>query len=245
MRLTRIHVPERLAVGQQVTLPEAASLHIARVLRLAVGAPVLLFDGHGGEYQAVIVQLARGAVRAAVERHQAIEREARLQITLLQALARSEKMDWIIQKTTELGVHRIVPLALERSVVKLDERQADKRLAHWRAVAVSACEQCGRNRLPAITAPASLTAALDRATGLRLLLDPDATEPLQAHGDALGGSVSLLIGPEGGLTSAETAAAVTAGFQAVSFGARILRTETAAVAAVSVLQFLGDSAVAR
>lgn len=244
MRLTRIHVPERLAVGHEVTLPEAASLHIVRVLRLAVGAPVLLFDGHGGEYDAVIVHSTRGAVRTAVLRHQAIERETRLEITLLQALARGEKMDWIIQKATELGVHRIVPVALERSVVKLDERQADKRLAHWRAVAVSACEQCGRNRLPAIAPLASLAAALDLATGLRLLLDPDATQPLRAHGGAMGDSVSLLIGPEGGLTSAETATAVAAGFKAVNFGARVLRTETAAVAAVSVLQFLGDSAAA-
>ncbi len=249
MRLTRIHVAVALAIDQPATLSRAASLHVTRVLRLAVGTKIVLFDGRGGEYDGEIQQTTRAGVTVLPTQHRLIEREADSHITLVQALTRGEKMDWIVQKATELGVARIVPVALERSVVKLDDHQAEKRHAHWLAVAINACEQCGRNRLPEIAAPCALSAALETAADgesdnscqhLRVLLDPAAADSLDAYVLPLRASSasSVLIGPEGGLTDAEIAAARAAGFVAVNFGPRILRTETAAIAALSVLQFL-------
>ena len=253
MRLTRVYVSERISVGGRTVLAAPASQHVTRVLRLTAGAQIVLFDGHGGEYDGEIVQTTRDAVSIAVQRHRAVEREAAVQLTLVQALARGEKMDWIVQKATELGVARIIPVALERSVVKLDERQGAKRVAHWEAIAINACEQCGRNRLPQVAAPCALSTALalsappsvDGMTAvkpaLQLLLDPDASGSLQQYSASLPRKVSMLIGPEGGFTAAETAQALAAGYVALNFGARILRTETAAIAAVSVVQFLGET----
>jgi len=241
LRLTRLFVPERLAVGQQASLPEAASLHVTRVLRLAAGARVVLFDGSGGEYDGTIVQTARSGVTLLPTQYRPVERESVHQVALLQALARGEKMDWIVQKATELGVARIVSVALERSVVRLKDEQAIKRLAHWRAIAVNACEQCGRNRLPEIVLPCTLDEALQVCTdcpeSLQLLLDPEATVALSASLPSAPQRVTVLIGPEGGLTSAETDTAIGAGFVGVNLGPRVLRTETAALAVLSVLQF--------
>ena len=245
MRGIRVHVPGPLASGATIALPPQAGAHVARVLRLVVGDELTLFDGRGGEWQARITGVRGKAVEATVGAHLAVERESPLQVTLLQALARGEKMDWVLQKATELGVARIVPVATERSVVQLDGERADRRIAHWQGVVAAACEQCGRNRQPEILPPARLEAACAASTAtLKLLLAPGATASLAAvaaSATRAANGLALLIGPEGGLADAEQAVAMRAGFQPVSFGPRVLRTETASIAALGLLQGLaGD-----
>ncbi|MEZ5531151.1 MAG: 16S rRNA (uracil(1498)-N(3))-methyltransferase [Steroidobacteraceae bacterium] len=243
MRPIRVYSDEPLAPHREHALSRRASEHVLRVLRLRAGDSLTLFDGRGGEYPARLVRAAKLAAVAQTGDHVAAERESPLAITLLQSMARGEKMDWIVQKATELGVARIVPVAMERSVVRFagDER-ADRRLAHWQAVAAAACEQCGRNRLPAIDAPMDLLAALaiaEASADLRLLLSPQGEDSLATVAPSAG--VALLVGPEGGFEEREVDAALRHGFRAVRFGPRVLRTETAAVAAITALQVLaGD-----
>lgn len=244
MRLTRVFVPPAngaLGAGMEVELPATAGEHIARVLRLRQGAALTVFDGGGGEWSAQITSLVRNRVGVRCLAHQPAERESALDITLLQSLARGEKMDWIMQKATELGVTHILPLNAARSVVQIDDARAAGRLAHWRAVAASACEQCGRNRLPQIAAPSAIEAIGDaQLPATRLALAPDASIPLVGAA-VQAGALALLVGPEGGLTPEESAMAQRAGFTLVRFGPRILRTETAAIAAIAALQALhGD-----
>jgi 16S rRNA (uracil1498-N3)-methyltransferase len=244
VRLTRVHVDAPLAPGALVQLPAGAAQHLTRVLRLAAGAPLVLFNGLGGEHEAVIEGIRRGTVTARIGAHRDIERESALQVTLLQGIARGEKMDLILQKATELGVARIVPLACIRSTVRLSGETAARKHQHWQAVVASACEQCGRNRLPQVAAPVALTAAVQAAgTGLRLLLAAEqaGSLPLLLANRGTADPVTLLIGPEGGLAADEVRAAKLAGFTACRLGPRILRTETAGLAALAALQSLaGD-----
>jgi 16S rRNA (uracil1498-N3)-methyltransferase len=241
MRLTRVFSERPLGADREVTLGASAAAHVGRVLRLGTGAQLTLFDGTGGEYLATIVESRGPALRVRLGEHRAIERESSLGITLAQGVSRGERMDWVVQKATELGVAAIVPLVTERSVVKLDARQAEKRLEHWRGVVIAACEQCGRNRLPEILSPAPLSEWLATArAGVRLVLDPTASSGLHSIGTVP--AVTLLIGPEGGLSPAERSLAIETGFMPVRMGPRVLRTETAAIAAFSALQvLLGDS----
>jgi 16S rRNA (uracil1498-N3)-methyltransferase len=202
-----------------------------------VGAELTVFDGRGGEYPATIVESRGTVLRVRLGDHRPLERESPLEITLAQGLARGERMDWAVQKATELGVAVLAPLVTERSVVKLDVRQAAKRREHWRGVAIAACEQCGRNRLPDVRAPAPFDEWLRTAgSGVRLLLDPTASSGLRAIGKPP--ALTLLVGPEGGLSPAERTLAIEAGFLPVRMGPRVLRTETAAIAAISALQAL-------
>jgi 16S rRNA (uracil1498-N3)-methyltransferase len=226
---------------RSVDLPEAAAHHALRVLRLKPGDAVTLFNGEGGEYPGRLVE-AGPSVRAELEGRREIERESPLDVTLAQALPGGDKMDWLVQKAVELGVSRIVPLAAARSVVKLAGERAVRRVEHWRSVAVSACEQCGRNRIPEILPLLDLRnwlCGLAQSAGARLLLSPASGLRLREVRAPAG--IVLLIGPEGGLTEAEEAAARAAGFQGVSLGPRILRTETAGAAALAALAALhGD-----
>jgi 16S rRNA (uracil1498-N3)-methyltransferase len=249
MRLTRCFVAAELAGEATLTLPPGPSAHVAKVLRLRVGAALTLFNGRGGEFEAQILALERAGVRVRLGRHLALEREAPIAVTLLQCLARGERMDWIVQKATELGVAAIVPVASERSVVRLDESGARRRHQHWQAVAISACEQCGRNRLPEVTAAIDFERACagdGYGADVRLLLSPDAPQSLAAAIKALPGqkpaaSMSVLIGPEGGLSETELALAQRHGFRACRLGPRTLRAETAPLAALSAIHALvGD-----
>jgi 16S rRNA (uracil1498-N3)-methyltransferase len=238
MRLTRIHVPAPLAAASECTLPAQAGEHLTRVLRLEAGAKIVLFDGNGGEYAAEIASAGK-QVRARVLRHDPIERESPLHITLLQGVARGERMDLIVQKATELGVARIVPVLAERSVVKVDVKQRQRKREHWQSIVISACEQCGRNRVPAVHDAVALGDAmklLDEG-GLRCLLAADAPDSL-AHVAARATSTTLvlLIGPEGGLADAEQKYAQANGFISCRLGPRIMRTETAGLAALAALQ---------
>jgi 16S rRNA (uracil1498-N3)-methyltransferase len=242
VRLTRIHLAQPLAAETEVILPEAAAGHVARVLRLRPGAALLLFDGSGADFRAEISEIAGPRVRARIlERIDGLP-ESPLAVTLVQAVSRGERMDWTLQKATELGVRRIQPVLSARSVVRLDGHQGERRLRHWQAVVASACEQCGRSMLPLVEAPLELPRYLEtpRGDGLRLVLAPDGAGSIGGLAAGLA-SVELLIGPEGGLDEAEVAAAERAGFDRVRLGPRVLRTETAGIAALAVLQALaGD-----
>lgn len=238
MRLIRVHVAGPLVSGKRVKLEGNAASHITRVLRLRVGAALVLFDGTGGEYEGSIDKAHGGEVIVAVGAQAAVERESPLQLTLAQGVSRGERMDLVVQKATELGVSHVVPVLTERSVVRLTAQQSDRKVNHWRAVAIAACEQCGRNRLPSVAAPVALREFLkgDAGTaGTRLLLSPEGSATLKdvARPD---GALTVLIGPEGGLTDEEEQAAVAAGFTALRLGPRVLRTETAAIAALTLLQ---------
>lgn len=235
MRTPRIYCPQVLRAGEQVTLAEDAANHVARVLRLREGAPLVLFNGMGGEFEATITSIARREVVVAVHDHRARECESPLSITLVQAVSRGERMDYTIQKAVELGVTRIVPVLSARSVVSLDEERRGRRMEHWRKIIVGACEQCGRNRLPDLLEARPLETWLKQSpAGLALVLDHRAEHGL---GELMAArTVTLLIGPEGGLTPEEVSAARTAGYQGLRLGPRVLRTETAAVTALSILQ---------
>lgn len=236
MRLTRVYVEGPLVPGKRVRLEGNAASHITRVLRLRVGAGLTLFNGNGGEYEASIDQAHGGEVTVAVGAHAEVERESPLAITLAQGVSRGERMDLVVQKATELGVTHLAPLLTERSVVRLSAQQADRKVNHWRAIAIAACEQCGRNRLPSIAAPASLGDFLKGAiSGARLMLSPVGTFALNDVPRPADG-LTVLVGPEGGLTDEEEHQGVVAGFTALRLGPRVLRTETAAIAALALLQ---------
>jgi 16S rRNA (uracil1498-N3)-methyltransferase len=207
------------------------------VLRARAGQSLTLFDGRGGEYDATILQIDRAGVRVHVDLQRAIERESPLRVTLLQALARGERMDLIVQKATELGVAAILAWSAERSVVRLGDAGLARRCEHWRAIAISACEQCGRNQVPAIDAVADLASACGRAAAAdqRLLLAPEAERSLISIAGRAPG-VSLIVGPEGGFSDMELALAAQQGFQSCRLGPRVLRAETAPLAALAALQ---------
>lgn len=243
MRTIRIHVDHSLAVGAELALPPQAGEHVARVLRLNVGDDIVLFNGDGHDYPARIVGVGKRDVQVNIQAQQVPQNESPLSLTLAQGVARGEKMDLIVQKATELGVARIVPLVTERSEVKLDPARAEKRLAHWQAVAASACEQSGRARLPEITPVQGLDAwlsSLGRDTALRLALLPEGTLRARELSFPMAGGL-LVVGPEGGLGERDINSLTGAGFAGLALGPRILRTETAGLAALAALQALhGD-----
>ncbi|QBY54250.1 MULTISPECIES: 16S rRNA (uracil(1498)-N(3))-methyltransferase [Cupriavidus] len=234
-----------LAAEAEFPLPEPVVRH-AQVLRLAPGDAITLFDGRGGSHAATLLELGKRHALARIGAHDAAEAELPFRVTLAQGLAGGDKMDWLIEKAVELGVAAIQPLQANRSVVRLAGDRAHKRQAHWQALVQAACEQCGRNRLPAVAPVANFETWLAQSgsgAGARLLVSPRAEQSLPAyiaeHRDALlADGVTLLIGPEGGLSPDEEQAARQAGFTGVSLGPRILRTETAGLACLSTLNAL-------
>ncbi|MDC8012269.1 16S rRNA (uracil(1498)-N(3))-methyltransferase [Tahibacter soli] len=243
MRIPRIHLAGALNPGTSVQLPEQAGEHVARVLRLEVGHPLILFNGDGCEYDARIAAIAKRAVTVDVNERRVVSRESQLVLTLAQGVARGEKMDWILQKATELGVHRIVPLVTERTEVKLDEERAERRVAHWRDVIASACEQSGRTQLPDIEAPRKLAAwasSLPDDGAARYTLLPDGDTSLRDIDTNMRAAI-LVVGPEGGFSDHDEAALRQSGFKGLRLGPRVLRTETAGLAAIAALQaVVGD-----
>jgi len=238
MRLSRFFIDAPLSLGQH-ELPETQAHYIGRVLRHAVGDALQLFDGSGQEFLGELIEVGKKSVRVELRESFAGLAESPLRIHLGQGLSRGERMDWAIQKASELGASEISPIVSERCEVRLKDERADKRMAHWRQVAISACEQCGRSLVPTIHPPIGLGDWLERVEAeLKLVLHPVA-EPLASHPRPQ--SLAFLIGPEGGLTEAEVARAKTHGFHAARLGPRVLRTETAPVVALSVAQQLwGD-----
>lgn len=241
MNLPRFYCRDVLSPGAHIDLPEPVARHAVRVLRLPLGAAIVLFDGRGGEYDAHIERIEKSRVVAVLGAWRDVERESRLAITLVQAVQAGDKMDFTIQKAVELGVANIVPVDSRRSVIRLAGERAGKRVAHWQGVAASACEQCGRNQVPMVAPLEKLDHWLARPAheGLRLMLAPDAEHTLAELLPTT--QVELLIGAEGGLDPQEVIAAKQQGFQAVRLGPRVLRTETAGLAALAALQALwGD-----
>ena len=240
--MPRFFSTQPLIVGSTLALDANATRHI-QVLRMQPSQTLTLFDGLGGEYEAAIQAMTRSSVSVSVTSHNPIEREAARSVHLALGVPANERMDWLVEKATELGVHRITPLMTERSVIRLTGERAEKKQAHWQAVAASASEQCGRNRVPVIDMPERLDAWLARQTsqadGVHGVLSLHAsTQPLNTLREGAAVSLKswvLLNGPEGGLTDAEDAAARAKGFVALSLGERVLRAETAALGALALL----------
>ena len=237
MRVNRAHVDAPLAIGARLPLPESAAAHLVRVLRLGVGDACVLFNGDGHDYDARIVAVGKRGGEVEIIAARAVDNESPLRIVLVQGIARGEKMDWILQKATELGIAGIVPVSSERSEVRLDAERASKRLAHWRGIVASACGQSGRGVLPPVAAPQPLADALAGADlpAARFLLDPEAAASI-ASMPAPGDACVLAVGPEGGWSPRDRAQLEGAGFAGLRLGPRILRTETAGIAALAALQ---------
>ncbi|AMO23185.1 16S rRNA (uracil(1498)-N(3))-methyltransferase [Ramlibacter solisilvae] len=236
--MPRLHCPAPLVTGQSLALPAGAARHV-QVLRLQPGDAVTLFNGEGGEWQARIERMGRAEVQVLVEDHQPVEREAGREIHLAVGVPANERMDWLVEKATELGAASIQPLATSRSVLRLSGERARKKREHWQAIAVAACEQCGRNRVPEVRElvdyPAWLAASGDGRLRLTLSLASDARTLADVGG---GEPVLALSGPEGGLTPEEQQAAFARGFLPVTLGPRVLRAETAPLALLAALALI-------
>lgn len=241
MRLTRCHIDGALPIGAEIALPEATANHLLRVLRLRQGDGCVLFNGDGHDYPATLVVADKRQARVRIEAVQALDNESPLAITLVQGIARGEKMDLILQKATELGVAALLPVEAERTEVRLDPVRAEKRVAHWHNVIVAACEQSGRARVPTLAAPTALARLADAlpSDGLRLILDPDGTQSLASLPPTTAGTITLAVGPEGGWSPRDKATLAAVGFQGLRLGPRVLRTETAGLAAIAALQARG------
>lgn len=243
MRVTRCPVSLPLQAGQTVSLPEDAANHLLRVMRLREGDACVLFNGDGHDYAATIVVAGKRDAQVRIETATPLANESSLWITLLQGVARGEKMDLILQKATELGVAAVVPVNAERTEVKLDAARAQKRVAHWNNVVQSACGQSGRAVIPRLGPPLGLAEAMAvlPADTLRLTLDPEGSHRLSTLQAAPAGGIVIAIGPEGGWSPRDRQQLAAAGFQGLQLGPRILRTETAGLAAIAALQArLGD-----
>ncbi|WP_261842661.1 16S rRNA (uracil(1498)-N(3))-methyltransferase [Aliamphritea ceti] len=240
MRIPRFYEDQPLAADQDIQLSDAVVQHVARALRMRPDDQLTLFNGDGCEYHARLTEVAKRQVSARIERVSQPGRISPLQIEIGQSLSRGERMDYAIQKATELGMSGMTPLFSERCEVKLSNERQDKRLRHWQQTAISACEQSLRCDVPQIQPPQTLYEWITNVDAdLKLVLHHHTEQPLETLQPPA--SVALLIGPEGGLSEAEVEQALAAGFKPVAFGPRVFRTETAPVAALSVLQFLwGD-----
>lgn len=232
-----------MKAGDELSLEGDRARYVSRALRLRPGDRFILFDGSGGEYRVAITRITKNRVDVLPESFEQRSVESALAIRLLQGVAKGERMDTVVQKATELGVARISPVLTEYSVTRLDEDKALRRASHWQRIAISACEQSGRNTVPQVDTPRALAGVLQRPNrlpGQRLVLSPDAAT--QIGSAALADTpVTLLVGPEGGLSPVEIESSINAGFVALSMGPRILRTETAAIAALAILQArIGD-----
>lgn len=242
MSSPRFYCAAKLGPGVSLDLPQSAAHHASRVLRLNAGDEAVLFNGDGNDYRVQLVRVAREGVAAKVIAWAAVERESPLPVTLAQAISSGDRMDFTLQKAVELGVGAIVPLAAERSVVRLSGERAEKRREHWQNVVISACEQSGRAQVPQVAAPTPLLNWLGALPefALKLMLSPTAQRTLHDLPEPAG-AICLLIGCEGGFAPREIKAAESAGFTPVRLGPRVLRTESAALAALSAIQTLwGD-----
>jgi 16S rRNA (uracil1498-N3)-methyltransferase len=231
----RLHCPASLSEGAVLALPSGAARHV-QVLRMQPGDPLVLFDGRGGEWDATVSRMGRSEVTVTVGAHRAIEREPARQVHLALGMPANDRMDWLVEKAAELGVASIQPLLTDRTVLRLNGERAARRQEHWQAIAIAACEQCGRNRVPQVHVPLELSGWSAPPGLLRcvLSLDPQAQAVAQRAG-ASDGPVLLLSGPEGGLTDREEMAARAAGFAPVTLGPRVLRADTAPLAALAAL----------
>lgn len=241
MRIPRIFLDQALAAGQEYSLPGDRAHYLANVLRLAAGRPLIMFNGLGGEYTATLVSASKRQAIIQIEKFVDVDRESPLKIELVIGLARGDRMDWIVQKATELGVARIVPLYTERTEVKLSGARLDKKLQHWRQIIVSACEQSQRNCLPLLAEPKEFSAFVGQNDAQQKLILHPAIESFDFSHAKQTSQVTILVGPEGGFSDGEVEVAVAQGFAGWQLGPRILRAETAPIAALTLLQhYWGD-----
>lgn len=238
MRTTRVFVDLQLRVGSEIALPDSATAHLLRVLRLREGDGCVLFNGDGHDHPATLLRADRRGGVVRIENRVAVDVESPLHVILLQGIARGEKMDLILQKATELGVAAIFPVDSERSEVKLDAQRLEKRLAHWRGVVTAACEQSGRTRIPTVHVPQTIPDACQSLPehALRLTLDPQASHGIADLPSNIANPVVIAIGPEGGWSPRDRMRLVEHGFSGLRLGPRILRTETAGLSAIAALQ---------
>ncbi|MCE2857005.1 MAG: 16S rRNA (uracil(1498)-N(3))-methyltransferase [Comamonadaceae bacterium] len=253
--MPRFYCPSALNTGEDLSLPAGTARHV-QVLRLQPDHEITLFNGQGGEFKAVVTHMGRSEVSVRVGEHHPVERELNIQVHLWSSITANERMDWLLEKATELGAATLLPITAERSVLKLKGERADKKLAHWQAIAVASSEQCGRNRVLQVGQAITLTQALEHLSaasspsrsarwvlslspGTRLLQEMIQTiRPARGQGATQPTEVIVLSGPEGGLSPAEEAQAIAAGFVPVSLGNRVLRAETAPVAVLSAIACL-------
>ena len=236
MRIPRLYVNQELATGAVVDLDSDASRYLGSVLRMEAGRPLIVFNGKGGEYLAVIKAASKKNVSIGIGKHNAENRSSPLDIHLGIGLSKGDRFDWVIQKATELGVNKITPLITSRTDVKLNSERAEKKLHHWQQIAISASEQCQRNLVPTIANPSNASDWLsNRTEALKLVLHHRSDKKLAQHLKPT--SVALIIGPEGGLDDDEIALALSQDFQALTLGPRVFRTETAPMAALTLLQY--------
>ena len=254
MKSPRFYYPDQINVGESIELSYGATHHAANVLRLEKGDRVTLFNGKGGEFLAFIRRISKAAILVSIEKFINVEHESPLQITLAQSICTNIKMDLIIRKAVELGVNNIQPILAKRCLVKLSGKRELKRVQHWEQIIISACEQCGRNRVPGVSSPVTLSSWLSRQGAMQkelnneptkilyFMLSPTSKMGLHDFSKSLSVTeLALLVGPEGGFTSDEDAAALMAGFSSLRLGSRTLRTESAALAAIAALQTIwGD-----
>ena len=254
-KLPRFYCPSALNTGEHLSLPAGTARHV-QVLGLQPDHEITLFNGQGGEFKAVVTHMGRSEVSVRVGEHHPVERELNIQVHLWSSITANERMDWLLEKATELGAATLLPITAERSVLKLKGERADKKLAHWQAIAVASSEQCGRNRVLQVGQAITLTQALEHLSaasspsrsarwvlslspGTRLLQEMIQTiRPARGQGATQPTEVIVLSGPEGGLSPAEEAQAIAAGFVPVSLGNRVLRAETAPVAVLSAIACL-------
>jgi 16S rRNA (uracil1498-N3)-methyltransferase len=240
MRIPRIFTEQFLQTGELVELGESASHHLSKVLRMQAGRELILFNGQGGEFAATIHEVSKKHVTVNIVEHSTDNRESPLALELAIGISRGERFEWVLQKATELGVTKITPLITERTEVKVGGERQEKIMDRWQQILVSACEQCQRNVLPQLSAPVQISDWLPNVNSdLRFVLHHRDSKTLPA--DQQPKSVTLLIGPEGGLSESEIDQALAKNFNALTLGPRVLRTETAPVAAISLVQYLwGD-----
>lgn len=241
MRLTRIYQPGEFIPGQIISLSASASQHVGRVLRMEIGEPLIIFNGLNIEYAAKITTINKREVYVVIEESQYLSRESNLKITLAQGISKGDKMDFVIQKAVELGVTDIIPILSERCVVNLNQERLSKKHRQWQDQIISACEQCGRNFIPKVSEPCKINRFLETSsTNNKFVLSPFAQKSWHDYQN-IEQNITILIGPEGGLSQEELLLSEAFNFKPISLGPRILRTETAAITTISIIQNLfGD-----
>lgn len=240
MRIPRIYSPQALSPSSTLELEEGASHHLLKVLRMTPGRELIIFNGQGGEYRATISSATKKTATLAVGEHNAVERESPLFTELAISVSKGDRFDWVLQKATELGVSRFIPLFTERSEVRLSGERLEKKVNQWQKIIIGACEQCQRNRLPELISPQSLTDYADTCRSEQRYVLHHRSDQKPSAGSTPA-SVALLIGPEGGLSDSEIREAQQQGFSPLTLGPRVLRTETAPIAALCLVQSLwGD-----